>query len=426
MSLFTFESYDFDSTSGVASFCYRIGDDYTFVENVHFSEVPKNYNQEAFTRALFLAFVLIGTSYYKTFPTHEVEFHTGALDDWQAAFFNSVYQEGMSQFAFENKLSRDDLAHFVSTTADSSDPVSYSGEGILALQSGGKDSLLTAALLEEQGIIFDSLYISSADTHPEVLDQLSGSLKVVQREIDRTALQVTKNAGGLNGHVPVTYIVLAIATLQAILLGKEKVVVSIGHEGDEAHAYIGDLPVNHQWSKTWPAEQQFAEYVSRYIAPTIQIGSPLRALSELRISQLFAEHAWQRFGHNFSSCNVGNYTQGADNTSLTWCGNCPKCANAFLLFAPYVSYEELTKLFGGQDLFTRSDLKETFRGLLGIDGIMKPFECVGEIDELRYAYHLSDSQGYARLSFEVPTSDFDPMRTYEFQQWTSELIPLDS
>ncbi len=419
---FTFDSYDFNETEGIASFRYSDGGERKFTEKISFYDVPAQYNREAFERALFLTFILIGTSYYKTFPTQDVVFRQGALDEWQAKFFSTVYQEGMSQFAFENKLTRDDLAHFAVTTSAAAHPVSYTGEGILALQSGGKDSLLTAALLEERGISFDPMYISSADTHPVVLDQLSGELHIVHRRIDRGALRAATEAGGRNGHVPVTYIVLATATLQAILLGKDTILASIGHEGEEAHAFIGDLPVNHQWSKTWPAEQRFAEYVCRYIAPTLRVGSPLRSLSELRITQLFAEHAWQRFGHEFSSCNLGNYIQGADNASLTWCGDCPKCANAYLLFAPYISHEELIGLFGGQDLFERSDLQDTFRGLLGIDGVMKPFECVGEVDELRYAYHLSDGTGVARLSFEVPVSTFDEARTYDAQLWATQLL----
>jgi len=55
-------------------------------------------------------------------------------------------------------------------------------------------------------------------------------------------------------------------------------------------------------------------------------------------------------------------------------------------------------------------LTETFKGLLGIDGVMKPFECVGEVDELRLAYHMAwenfGTESY-QLSFDVPKGDFD-------------------
>jgi hypothetical protein len=199
--------------------------------------------------------------------------------------------------------------------------------------------------------------------------------------------------------------------------------VSIGHEGTEAHAHIGDLAINHQWSKTWEAEQLFAEYVAKYVSPDLKIGSPLRSFSELKISELFVKHAWEKFGHSFSSCNVANYRQRADNSRLKWCGNCPKCANAYILFAPFVAAKELQGLFEGQDLFTKPSLEHAFKGLLGIDGVMKPFECVGEVDELRAGYHRVDfSAGYNKLPFDVPTADYDYMQSYKNQAWAHELV----
>jgi hypothetical protein len=131
---------------------------------------------------------------------------------------------------------------------------------------------------------------------------------------------------------------------------------------------------------------------------------------------MFVDECWEKFGHSFSSCNVGNYKQGANNIELTWCGNCPKCANSFLLFSPFVEAEELKSLFGGQDLFSAPALQETFKGLLGIDDVMKPFECVGEIDELRQAYHMAQAkEQYSQLSFGVPSSNFDYKAKYPSQ-----------
>lgn len=418
MKPFVFESYKFDEKKSLATFHYNAGG-HVFTERIHLAPASNHYDHLTFEKALFLAFVLIGTSYFKAFPSSEVAFAHSGIDQLQADFLNKVYQEGMSQFAFENSLKREDLAHFVPTIDAAPAPTTgYDGEGILALQSGGKDSLLTASLLQERNIPFTSFYITSASSHPGILDELPGQLTVVRREIDMTALKKAKSDGALNGHVPVTFIVLAIATLQAILLGKKTILASIGHEGEEPHAWIGDLAVNHQWSKTWPAEQLFAAYVKRYVSHEIQVGSPLRSLSEFRISELFAERAWQRFGHSFSSCNLANYEQGANNQQLSWCGVCPKCANAFILFAPFIAHDELTALFSGRDLFTEPVLLQAMKGLLGVDGVMKPFECVGEVDELRYAYHLSEASGYARLPFAVPESSFDPSQSYEAQEWT--------
>jgi hypothetical protein len=405
----------------VAEFRYSFADSgYNFIEKIQFAESKNIYDNEALTRALNLAHLLIGTSYFKAFPTPNVGFSRGGIDEWQADFLNKVYQEGLSQFAFENGLTRADLAHF-SKTAESKPAVAYEGTGVLSLQSGGKDSLLVASMLNEKKIDFTSLYVTSSDQYPKVIDDIGQTVRLIKRRIDRDMLKKAAEHGAKNGHVPVTYIVLAISLVQAILDGKNTVLAAIGHEGEEPHALIDDLPVNHQWSKTWDAERLFAEYVTRYVSPDINIGSPLRQYSELKIAELFVQKAWSRYKRDFSSCNIANYGQGVNNKQLTWCGNCPKCANSYLLFAPFVDPEELKSLLGGEDLFLKPSLIETFKGLLGIDGVMKPFECVGEIDELRLAYQKALENGYLPLPFEVPHSAFDYERKYQVHESVKSL-----
>lgn len=424
MYRFIFDTYFFDKNTRTAHFRYKFEDGISFEEKVTFDKV-KDYNPDLLERALFLAFMLIGSSYYKTFPSINVVLKTGTLDEWQAQFFNSTYQEGMSQFALENSLQRRDLAHFDVSSNLQSAPLPYSGKGTLALQSGGKDSLLTAALLKHGNTAFTPWYISNSPDHPTVLDGLGEPLRVALRQLDREGIKAATSRGGLNGHVPITFVVMSVALIDAVLCNKNVILLSIGHEGEEPHAIIGDLPVNHQWSKTWSAEQAFAEYIKRYISPDISIGSPLRGKSELKIAELFAEHAWAQYSHEFSSCNLANYKQGYSNQQLKWDGECPKCANSFLLFAPFVEPSELKSLFDGQDLFTKPSLGQIFKGLLGVEGFMKPLECVGEVDELRLAYHMAHEKwgsGYAELPFAVPESNFDYQKTYETQEWAQKLL----
>lgn len=422
MSKFIFEDYHFDSLEGVAEFHYRSHTGIEFTETVTF-DGSEDYDEELLDRALFLSFMLVGTSYYKLFPGAEVELQTGALDAAQVDFFNRVYQEGMSQYAYENNLTRDDLAQFEVSTDEVPRPQTYTGEGIIALQSGGKDSLLVASLLRKNGQSFTPWYLTNSPYHPGVLDKLGEPLSVARRQIDLESLRSGAAQGGLNGHVPVTYIVASFALIEAIVTGNNTVLLSIGHEGEEPHGWIGDLPVNHQWSKTWPAEQAFVDYVKRYVSPNLHIGSPLRGSSELKIAEQFVTHAWTDFGHAFSSCNRANYEQGSDNTTLRWCGECPKCANSFLLFAPFLPADDLKAIFNGQDLFEKPLLQDTFKGLLGVGGVMKPFECVGEIDELRLAYHKAQAAGgYGAVSFDVPLSVLDYEQTYPHQEWARALV----
>lgn len=417
---FVFERYDFDPASGRLTFEYSFDGTVRFSERVWF-EASESYDEALFDRAAFMAFVLAGISYYKCFPTKRVRFEGFKITRHQADFFSEVYRNGLSQFVYENGLSPDDVAVFEATTTEPSGPLPYSGEGIIALQSGGKDSLLLASLLEEKGIDFRPWYLSQVANHPIVLDDVHGELLAPRREIDRDAMLVAQAKGALNGHVPVTFITLSYALLDAILHGKNTVSAAIGREGEEPHAYIGDYPVRHQWSKTWSAERLYADYVRRVVSPDLRVGSPLRAFSELKIAELFVTHAWTKYGLSFSSCNVANYKQGQDNRHLSWCGNCPKCANSFLLFAPFVDQVELSGVFG-KDLFSDSSLTDTFKGLLGIDDVMKPFECVGETAELRLAYHMALANGHTALGFDVPTSDYDKDALGDAQPWATQMI----
>ena len=411
---FTFLDYSFDKKSLIATFSYLGPNKTKFTEQISFLTASKNYNEDVLDKALFLAFITIGTSYYKCLPTPNVSLKNHKIDSFQAKFFNHIYQEGLSQYAFENNLTRRNLAHFKPTAKSSSSAEPYSGSGVLALQSGGKDSLLVATLLEEKSIPFTPWYISANGSHPTILDSFESKLVTTNRSIDLENLKSAK----YNGHVPVTYINQSLALIQAILLNKSTTLVSIGQEGNEPHAIIGDLKVNHQWSKTWEAEQLFSTYVEKYISPNIKIGSPLRKFSELKIAQLFAQKCWKTYKNKFSSCNVANYRQSLDSKQLTWCGECAKCANSFLLFAPFLSKKDLTSVFNGKDLFEDKNLTNTFKGLLGIDGHTKPFECVGETAELRKAYNLRQP-GYADLPFTVPDSNFDLDKLYPSQDLIS-------
>ena len=394
--MFKFLDYSFDKNTYTAKFNYQGADDTIFSEEVIFQNTGKKYNQELLSAALFLAHILIGTSYYKSHPTKNVELLT-TIDKNEADFFNHVYQEGLSQFAFENHLTRDDLAHFEAKNESEPEPIKYSGEGILMLQSGGKDSLLNATLLDEKNIKYTPVFISHDGNHPKVLNNLKYPLAVIIRKIDIPAI---KRSNGKNGHVPVTYINQTLALIQAILNNENTVLTSIGREGEEEHTTIGDLKINHQWSKTAEAEELYQNYIHKYLSKELNVYSPLRKYRELDIAKLFAEKCWRVYGHQFSSCNIANYKQGHLTEELTWCGKCPKCANSYLLFAPFIEAKEQQKLFNGRDLFKDPELENTFKGLFGLDNIMKPFECVGEYAELREAYR-NKLAGYGDLNFEV-------------------------
>lgn len=436
LGAFQFVGYDFNQANLTATFNYRSGGR-DFNEKIIFDRNELTYQiieeyPEMILRSLELCHLVIGTSYYKIFPSRSLKF-TQVLDAWQAQFLDQVYQDGLSEYAYKNKLRRDELAHFAaSTSVDQITSEAFGHQGILSLQSGGKDSLLVAQVLQSANKDWAPCFVDINGHHPMVLDDLGQPLKVVQRQIDFAGIKEAGQVSGRNGHVPVTMILASLAVTQAILLGKNEVVLAIAHEGEEAHDVIKsandepDLLVRHQWSKTLMAEKILQEWVVRYISPDIKVGSILRHLSEMETVEQFIGRAWSDFGHRFSSCNRANYRIRTDNSELKWCGNCAKCANLFLLMAPFLEIEELKSLFKGQDLLAKQSLAEDFKGLLGVDGVIKPFECVGEIDELRLAYQMAKQRHadqLADLPFAVPAPDldYDYRNEYQAQEYFREL-----
>ncbi|MBI2117826.1 hypothetical protein HYT95_02905, partial [Candidatus Peregrinibacteria bacterium] len=175
--------------------------------------------------------------------------------------------------------------------------------------------------------------------------------------------------------------------------------------------------VNHQWSKSLAFEHLFQEYLRTFITPDLQYFSLLRPWSELRIAHVFS-HFPQYFDCT-SSCNANwkifkeEKQQWLANRSATprssknarlrqgyggqpplrvgWCGQCPKCAFTFALYAAFLPREKVLQIFN-KNLFEDQTLLQTYMALLGIEG-MKPFECVGTPEETKAAFLLIRERG---------------------------------
>ncbi len=408
---FRFINFDFSDQTGIAKFTYAFDDDWQFEETVTFSKPSQPYCGEALQRALFCCFITLGTSYYKLFPGAEMVVERGSLTQDQADFFTQLYRGGLSQFVYENALEETDIKQFRATADESSLVVAspLDGRGILLLQSGGKDSLLAAELLKQNDQAFDAWHMSSTGHHPEVIDQIGAEdVVAVTRKIDLATITAARAAGGLNGHVPFSAITAGLALVQAVISRKRYVIAAMEASADEPNTRLGDYAVNHAYSKSYEFELALQDYIFANIAQDLDYVSIIRPFTDLRVAELFTIYAWE-YANQFSSCNIANYKQGQDAAELSWCGQCSKCANSYLLFVPFVNYDELVGLFGGKNLLADSKLKDYFLALLGIEGI-KPFECVGTVDELRAAYHLAIvKDGRNKLDIEVPK----PVNNYQ-------------
>jgi hypothetical protein len=172
-----------------------------------------------------------------------------------------------------------------------------------------------------------------------------------------------------------------IAILTAMAMGYDTVAFSNEASSSFGNVHWHGRTVNHQWSKGIEFE--------RILRASLPAGAPtyvslLRPLTELRIARRFAQH--RAYHQVFTSCNRAFKLQESERTS--WCADCPKCRFVFLCLAPFMSRADLLAIFGGRDMFADPSQVDGFRELLGAEGLLKPFECVGEPDECRVALAL--------------------------------------
>jgi hypothetical protein len=176
---------------------------------------------------------------------------------------------------------------------------------------------------------------------------------------------------------------------------------------------VNGLEVNHQYSKSFEFEQDFAEHVATYMLKNLTYFSFLRPLSEIAIASLFAK--LEPYHAVFTSCNRAFSIQ-EHNRRTGWCCDCPKCRFVFLALAPFIEKTKLINIFG-KNLLDDATQETGFRELLGLQGY-KPFECVGEIKESLLAFRALSSNSAWQ------SDDLVEKLTAEVTQATSELEEL--
>jgi hypothetical protein len=212
------------------------------------------------------------------------------------------------------------------------------------------------------------------------------------REIDPQLLR-SAELGFLNGHVPVTGILSAIAVLAAVLEDRDAVVMSNEWSASVPTLEYQGRPVNHQFSKSDVFEAAFRDVLAGS-GPSDGAGATprmpeyfswLRDRTELWVGREFA--ALEQYHGSFRSCNKAFYSEKGRRLDH-WCGQCDKCCFIDLILAPFLPAEALRRIFAvtGEPL-EDPGLAGKFRALLGAGA--KPFECVGEVSECRAAVLLA-------------------------------------
>ena len=251
-SVFRYQSFAVDAERGVLSCRYEL-DGREFTERVTLAPGPR-WHTEAARAAARLVFLLAGVSYYKTAAPPVVDFGETALTDAEHGFLREFYLQGLGEFAYRNALDLTSL-RFEGRPAAAQAPTpapATSQRRALVPFGGGIDSIVTVERVRR--LADAALFVVSrpADRF-DAIEQPAAvtGLEVVraEREIDPQLLR-SAELGFLNGHVPVTGILSAIAVLAAVLEDRDAVVMSNEWSASIPTLEYAGRPVNHQFSKS--------------------------------------------------------------------------------------------------------------------------------------------------------------------------------
>jgi hypothetical protein len=404
-NVFRYESFQIDSAAGQVICRYGMdggpSDGRKFTERI--TLVPAgHWDSPAATAAARLIFLLAGVSYYKTAAPPVVELGEFALTAVERSFLREFYLSGLGEFAYRNGIDLSDLRITAPDRAggplapsDRADgPLAPKGEGgtgprALVPFGGGIDSIVTVERVRRRADA--ALFVVSrpgdrfaAIERPAVVTGLP--VVRAEREIDPQLLR-SKEHGFLNGHVPVTGILSAIAVLAAVLDDRDAVVMS--NEWSSSVPTLQDergRPVNHQYSKSDSFEAGFRDVLGQAGPAMPDYFSMLRPRSELWVAEQFAK--LESYHSSFRSCNRAFHIDTALRLDY-WCGRCDKCCFIDLILAPFMDAADLRRVFAGREPLDDVEQAGRFRALLGTSVGTKPFECVGEVTECRAAALLA-------------------------------------
>lgn len=395
-----------DAGAGTLAFTWTLGAD-TFTETFTLTEpidVVVDASHPSIEHLLDVAHLCAGVSYYKlTLPGRITS--PRPLHPTVTALAEHIYDHGLRELAVRNDLdvplpitidtapgappAPTDLFTDGTTdgpteeaTVDAPDG-GHRDRGPLVPFGGGKDSTLTLDVLTAAGTEPLAFSIHATPVHRRSAAAVGRPLLEMTRTLD-PLLRIRTEEGGRNGHVPITAINSSVAAIIAALGGRRDVVIANERSAEEPTQFRNGVPVNHQYSKTF----RFETALAAALAPTgVRYWSSVRRFSELAIAGALTTRGTLR--NAILSCNRAFSITNPD-PDPHWCLDCAKCRFTFLSFAPFLSTDEATEMFGG-------NLLDDPRQRDGVRALWtdKPFDCVGELAESAIAMaRLAELDGW--------------------------------
>jgi UDP-N-acetyl-alpha-D-muramoyl-L-alanyl-L-glutamate epimerase len=362
------------------SFEFNSADKYFFYPTLTFRKkhlMTGDFSESEIENFVFHIGLIELISYWKATCSPVIIIKPNKLNQEQIHWWKNLWFNGLGEFFYVNNI-HTQKENFVEIVCDSEKhPSSVNllndDRKVLIPIGGGKDSAVTMELLKNRYRCI-----------PMILNPREASLKTVSiggfdsestLEIFRTIhpqLLQLNSMEFLNGHTPFSALLAFVSIFSAYLTGSKSIALSNESSANEPTDAVSG--VNHQYSKSFEFEKDFRNYNAKYISPDINYYSFLRPLNELNIAKIFSRLT--SYHQVFKSCNAGSKTD-------TWCGKCSKCLFTYIILSPFLESEKLTRIFN-KNLFSDPDLKMILDELTGLSQI-KPFECVGTVDEVNFA-----------------------------------------
>ncbi len=383
---FRFVRCTFDAATGVAQLVYAFDDGPELIETVTLPGAPfhlEAVRSAAAQRALRLLHLIAGVSYYKAAVPNVIHIEGEGIDAATAALLDTVYLNGLGEFAYRNGLNVRERIKFPASLTAPTESAAAPTLGLrphaLVAIGGGKDSLVSIEALRAEGVTQTVTWIGGSQLIAACAAQTGLATLNIGRQLAPQLFDFNRQ-GAWNGHIPVTAVNSAILAFAAVVMGVDQVVFSNERSASYGSLIPGTGEVNHQWSKGWAFESAFGNHLQSHVAADLHYYSLLRPLSELAVARQFTKT--DRYDAHFSSCNRNFHILGERPVSR-WCGVCPKCHFVFLALAPFMPKPRLVGIVG-RNLLDDAAQIPGFDALLEY-GDHKPFECVGEGRESRAA-----------------------------------------
>lgn len=392
-SVFVFESFHFDPTTGEIVYRYTTDAGHIFTHTLIYKG-KSPHDSTSIAPHLFALGMAELPHFWKATLAPRIVIKAGHLTNAQIQFWHTLYEKGLGEFFYKNNIDfRNIFTVSIEKGSPTHEPIQSAGTGVLVPFGGGKDSLVTGELLKKGGHSFSWFELEPL-AQAEKIKKVSGVQEsiYVERNVTNNFASVVDLVakGAPNGHVPITATYMFSSVVAAALAGARDVVFSLERSANEGNlTYLGET-INHQYSKSLEFEEAASRYINTYVDPHVRVFSLLRPLYEIQILKHFT--TYPQYFDSFISCN-----KGLQNG--VWCRSCAKCAFMFAGLSALLPPQEVENIFGG-NMFHDTNLIPLYKELAGIQGF-KPFDCVGTVEENMLALYLAKER-YKRENDTVP------------------------